>query len=173
MPTTPEPSLDNLRSEGDINLSRHRQAWLNEAIDATTQQLLDEDARYFLHQSLSTPCLNALAACDGLYIEDIQGRRYMDFHGNYVHQVGFAHPAIQAAITQQMATLAFCTRRYTNQVAVDLARTLVELAPGDLSRGTFLPEWNRRHWHGPKTGAGGDRPSQGHCHVGCLSRRIA
>ena len=132
-------ALDHLRSEGDLNLSRHRQAWLAEEIDPTTQEILDEDARYFLHQSLSTPCLNVLQHCEGIYIEDTQGRRYMDFHGNYVHQVGFGHPAVVEAIKEQLETLSFCTRRYTNGVAVQLARTLAELTPGDLSRVLFCP----------------------------------
>ena len=72
----------NLLSEGDVNTSPHRAAWAAAHIDEETQTLLDEDARYFLHQSLSTPCLNVLRACDGVYIEDHQGRRLMDFHGN-------------------------------------------------------------------------------------------
>ena len=134
-----EASLSHLRSEGDLNLSPHRQAWLSEEIDSTTQVILDEDARYFLHQSLSTPCLNVLQHCEGIYIEDVQGRRYMDFHGNYVHQVGFGNPAVIEAVKAQLDTLSFCTRRYTNEVAVELARTLAELTPGDLSRTLFCP----------------------------------
>lgn len=128
-----------MRSEGDINLSPHRQAWLDEEIDADTQAILDEDARYFLHQSLSTPCLNVMEHCEGIYFMDAQGRRYMDYHGNYVHQVGFGNPDVIAAIQSQMATLSFCTRRYTNTVAVELARTLAELTPGDLGRTLFCP----------------------------------
>jgi 4-aminobutyrate aminotransferase len=134
-----EAVLSHLRSEGDLNLSRHRQAWLAEEIDPATQAILDDDARYFLHQSLSTPCLNVLQQCEGIYIEDVQGRRYMDFHGNYVHQVGFGNPAVVEAIKTQLDTLSFCTRRYTNSVAVELARTLAELTPGDLGRTLFCP----------------------------------
>ncbi len=134
-----ELALAHLRSEGDLNISRHRQAWLADEIDANTQAILDEDARYFLHQSLSTPCLNVLQQCEGIYIEDTQGRRYMDFHGNYVHQVGFGNPAVVEAIKAQLDTLSFCTRRYTNGVAVELARTLAELTPGDLGRVLFCP----------------------------------
>ncbi|MFQ5401592.1 MAG: aspartate aminotransferase family protein [Anaerolineae bacterium] len=131
--------MNNLKSEGDINLSPLRQEWVANDLDEATRQLLAEDARYFLHQSLSTPCLNALQSCDGVYIEDTQGRRYLDFHGNYVHQVGFGNPEIIQAIMEQMQTLAFCTRRYTNRVAVDLAKKLAELAPGDLNRVLFCP----------------------------------
>ena len=113
--------LSHLRSEGDLNLSPRRREWQAAALGAETRALLEEDARAFLHQSLSTPCLNVMRACDGLYIEDLQGRRYMDFHGNYVHQVGFANPAVIAAIKAQLDDLSFCTRRYTNRPAVALA----------------------------------------------------
>ncbi len=128
-----------LRSEGDLNLSPRRRQWQAAALDAETRALLEEDARYFLHQSLSTPCLNAMRACDGVYIEDLQGRRYMDFHGNYVHQVGFANPAVIAAIKAQLDGLSFCTRRYTNRPAVALAKKLAAVAPGDLNKVLFCP----------------------------------
>ncbi len=127
------------RSEGDINISQRRTEWQAEHLDAESRSLLDEDARYFLQQSLSTPCLNAVRACEGIYIEDLQGRRYMDFHGNNVHQVGFANPAIIAAIKNQLDELSFCTRRYTNRVAVDLARKLTEIAPGNLNKVLLCP----------------------------------
>jgi 4-aminobutyrate aminotransferase len=101
--------------------------------------VLVEDERYFLRQSLSTPCLNVMQKCGGIYIEDMQGRRIMDFHGNNVHQVGFAHPRVVEAIKKQLDALPFCTRRYTNQPAIDLAKKLVELAPGDLNKVLFAP----------------------------------
>jgi len=126
-------------SEGDVNMTPRRARWQADALDADARALLEEDARYFLHQSLSTPCLNALRGADGIYLEDLQGRRYMDFHGNSVHQVGFANPAVVAAIKAQLDDLSFCTRRYTNSVAVDLARKLVTLAPGDLNKVLFAP----------------------------------
>src|SRR5687767_6919004 len=59
------------QSEGDINRSPQRAAWQAAALDDTTRKLLEEDARYFLHQSLSTPCLNALRRCEGIYVEDL------------------------------------------------------------------------------------------------------
>jgi 4-aminobutyrate aminotransferase len=127
------------KSEGDINISPRRSEWQEKYLDAETQALLEEDARYFLKQSLSTPCLNAIRSCDGIYIEDLQGRRYMDFHGNNVHQVGFANPAVIEAIKDQLDRLSFCTRRYTNRVAVDLARKLAEIAPGTLSKVLLCP----------------------------------
>jgi 4-aminobutyrate aminotransferase len=80
-----------------------------------------------------------MSACEGIYIEDLQGRRYMDFHGNNVHQVGFSNPDVIEAIKTQLDELSFCTRRYTNRTAVDLAKKLVEIAPGDLNKVLLVP----------------------------------
>jgi 4-aminobutyrate aminotransferase len=126
-------------SEGDVNLSPRRREWHEREIDATTAGWLAEDARYFLHQSLSTPCLDVLTGCDGIWLEDMQGRRFMDFHGNSVHQVGFGHPKVVEAIKTQLDTLSFCTRRYTNLPAIRLAQRLAELAPGNLNKALFAP----------------------------------
>jgi len=132
-------SLAGEKSEGDINISPLRERWQAESIDDATRSLLADDARYFLHQSLSTPCLNGMQACEGIWIEDLQGRRYMDFHGNNVHQIGFGNPAVISAVKAQLDEMSFCTRRYTNQVAVDLARTLAEITPGNLCKTLLCP----------------------------------
>jgi 4-aminobutyrate aminotransferase len=132
-------ALDRLRSEGDLNLSLQRQAWTATHLSPETRRQLVEDAQYFLHQSLSTPCLNVLAKASGAWIEDREGRRYLDFHGNNVHQVGFAHRRVIAAVKQQLEELTFCTRRYTCEPAIALAKKLTELAPGDLDRVLFAP----------------------------------
>ncbi len=75
-------------SESDSNLSPHRRAWQAKTEDENLRRLLDEDSRYFLHQSASTPCLSAVRKAEGIWIEDMTGRRYMDFHGNNVHHIG-------------------------------------------------------------------------------------
>ena len=131
--------LDRLRSEGELNISPRRQAWRQEQLDEDTKYWLEEDAKYFLHQSLSTPCLDVLARCKGAWLEDLQGKRFLDFHGNSVHQVGFGHPHVIQAIREQMETLPFCTRRYTNIPAIKLARKLTQLAPGSLDKVLFAP----------------------------------
>ena len=138
---TPEENkdLDHLRSEGDINLSPARQTWSNKHIDDATRVILDADSDVFLHQSLSSPCLNVLTGCEGVYLKDAQGRKILDFHGNNVHQVGFGHPRVVEAVTRQMQKMSFCTRRYTNEVSIQLAQKLVSLAPGDLNRVLFAP----------------------------------
>jgi 4-aminobutyrate aminotransferase len=136
---TNDANLDHLRSEGDLNISSQRTEWAAKNIDAETQKTLDDDAAVFLHQSLSTPCLNVLTGCQGATIETAAGQTLLDFHGNNVHQVGFANPRVIAAVKKQLDELSFCTRRYTNRPAIDLAKKLVDLAPGDLNRVLFAP----------------------------------
>lgn len=134
-----EDSLEGMWSEGDLNCSAARRAWAQSHIDAETAEWLARDSHVFLHQALSTPCLNVLQGADGPWIEDLAGRRLLDFHGNNVHQVGFGHPKVIAAIQEQMAALPFCTRRYTNRPAIELAERLTALAPGNLNKVLFAP----------------------------------
>jgi 4-aminobutyrate aminotransferase len=138
-PSSSSLSQQGLRVEGDINLSEHRRAWHERDLNAKTRALLAEDAEYFVHQAMSTPCLNALRGAKGAWIEDLEGRRYLDFHGNNVHQVGFGHPRVISAIKKQLDQLPFCTRRYTNEPAVRLAEKLVKMSPTGLERVLFAP----------------------------------
>ena len=120
-------------------MSRRRSRWMAEHIDGPTRTLIEQDAQFFLHQSLSTPCLNVLRACEGASIEDWESRSILDFHGNAVHQVGYRHPSVIKAVIQQLETLPFCPRRYTNEPAIALAGKLAELAPGTLGKVLFAP----------------------------------
>jgi 4-aminobutyrate aminotransferase len=135
--STNAPGHDS--SEGDVNLSPRRKRFEEEHLGASTRALLEEDAKHFLHQSLSTPCFNALRAASGIWLEDVEGRRIMDFHGNSVHQVGHGHPRVVAAVKEALDTLPFSPRRFTNDQAVRLAAKLTALAPGDLDKVLFAP----------------------------------
>jgi 4-aminobutyrate aminotransferase len=129
----------NFAAEGDVNLSPLRRAWEAEHVHESTRKLLVSDSRHYLHQSLSTPCLNALSACQGIWLTDVEGRRIMDFHGNNVHQVGYRHPHVIDAVKRQLDSLPFSPRRYTNATAVALAERLTSLAPEPLSKILFAP----------------------------------
>ena len=131
MNTTPAPG------ESEVNTSSRRKAWADKHHDNDTQRVLAEDARYFLHQSVSTPCLSTIARAEGAYIEDTQGKRYLDFHGNNVHHIGYGHPRLKAAISQQMDELPFAPRRFACEPAIALAKKLVDCAPGNLSKVLF------------------------------------
>lgn len=125
------------QSESDTNATPERAAWRARHLNADTRALLDRDARAFLHQSVSTPCLSAIRKAEGIFIEDIAGRRYMDFHGNNVHHIGYGHPRLKQAIAAQMDELPFTPRRFTSEPAVQLAEKLGEIAPGTLSKVLF------------------------------------
>ena len=86
---------------------------------------------------MSTPCLNAIAKAEGIWIEDVAGRRYMDFHGNNVHHIGYGHPRVKRVIAEQMDTLPFAPRRYACEPALALAEKLGEISPGTLSKVLF------------------------------------
>ncbi|MFZ2648686.1 MAG: aspartate aminotransferase family protein [Burkholderiaceae bacterium] len=118
------PADDPAQSEGDVNRSPLRAQWQGEHLDDATRALLARDSAAFLHQSVSTPCLNAIRKCKGVFIEDMAGRRYMDFHGNNVHHVGYAHPHVIAAIKAQLDELSFAPRRFAAERAVRLAEAL-------------------------------------------------
>lgn len=113
-----------------------RRAW---AVGPAARALIDEDARVFLRQSLSTPCLSAVRDAQGIWIEDVDGRRYMDFHGNNVHHLGHRHPRLVEALKAQLDSLPFVPRRYTAEPAVAAARRLAEVAPGPLDKVLFAP----------------------------------
>lgn len=127
------------KTEGDINLSENRRLWQETFLSQETMDVLADDSRYFLHQSMSTPCLNVITNAEGIYLEDMDGRRLMDFHGNSVHQVGYKNQYVLDAVKKQLDELPFLPRRFTSPVAVRLARKLAELAPGNLNKVLFAP----------------------------------
>ncbi len=125
------------QSEGESNISERRDTWSAKAVGPASQPLLEEDAERFLHQSVSTPCLSVIRKAEGIWIEDAEGRRFMDFHGNSVHHIGYGHPRLLQAIKDQLDELPFAPRRFTCEPAVALARKLAEISPGDLGKVLF------------------------------------
>src|SRR5512137_1047694 len=112
------------QSESDINSTPLRAAWQRDHLGERSRALLARDGRAFLHQSVSTPCLAPVVKAEGLYIEDMDGRRYMDFHGNNVHHVGHGHPRVIADIKAQPDDRCFEPRRFASERAVELAEAL-------------------------------------------------
>ena len=125
------------QSESELNYSQCKLGWAKENHGPATQDLVSRDADLFVHQSISTPCLSAIRKAENIWIEDMDGRRYMDFHGNNVHHIGYGHPRLIEAIGRQMEELPFAPRRFTCEPAVALAEKLVTIAPGDLSKVLF------------------------------------
>lgn len=131
------PQSKVAQSESDTNLTSIRSTWQQRSLDDQSRALLVEDEKVFLRQSVSSPCLNAIARAEGIWIEDVSGRRYMDFHGNSVHHIGYGHPRVKYAISEQMDKLPFAPRRYACVESTALARKLGEITPGNLSKVLF------------------------------------
>jgi len=124
-------------SEGESNRSNKRVNWEANTHNTETRKILAEDANYFLSQSVSSPCLSVVVKAEGAYIEDTNGHRYLDFHGNNVHHIGYGHPKLKKAIAKQMDALPFAPRRFASTSSLALAKKLVEIAPDTLSKVLF------------------------------------
>ena len=70
MATSSKSTPKDYSSEGDVNLSGKRALWQHENVGAGARALLEEDERYFLHQSLSTPCLSAIKSAAGMGLQN-------------------------------------------------------------------------------------------------------
>ncbi len=128
------------REQGDINTGDERLKYWKRNLGKRAREIFEADRKYFLQQALSTPVLNVLKKTDGIYIEDCDGRRYIDMHGNGVHNAGFSNPEVVRAVKKQLDDcLAFTPRRYTNEPAVRLAEKLVEITPDGLDKTLFCP----------------------------------
>ncbi len=125
--------------EGDSNLSDERKKWALSITDPETKTHIASDADFFMHQALSTPCLDVLQECEGIYITNLQGKRYMDFHGNSVHQIGYRNPFVIERLKKQLDILPFSPRRFTNLPIIELAKKLCSLLPPSLNKVLFAP----------------------------------
>ncbi len=129
-----------VNEQGDVNTSIRRQDYIDNHIVGEAKKIYERDEKVFLHQSLSTPVLQVLDYCDGAYLYDCNGKRYLDMHGNGVHNTGFNNDAVvDAVIGALKAKKTFIPRRYTNEAAVSLAEMLVAHAPQGLERVLFAP----------------------------------
>lgn len=75
-----------------------------------------------------TPALTLVRGA-GAHVWDADGNRYLDLVGGIaVNALGHAHPAVVAAVTEQVARLGHTSNLYVNPVAVELAETLLDVA---------------------------------------------
>ena len=61
------------REQGDINTTTNRRKYWERNLSKQARTWFDEDTKYFLHQSLSTPVLNVLSRAEGIYLQDLDG----------------------------------------------------------------------------------------------------
>ena len=99
--------------------------------------LTDRDASVFLHQVGSSPVDKTFRAIEGVWAEDVDGHRFMDFQGNTCHNIGYRHPRLIRTLKEQLDALPFTPRGFTNEPAVLLAERLSELWPYGKGRVLF------------------------------------
>lgn len=79
-----------------------------------------------------------MAEGEGVRVRDVDGVEYLDFFaGILTTSIGHCHPAVQNAVTAQMARLGHTSTLYVTEPQVDAATTLASIAPGDLSVSCF------------------------------------
>jgi acetylornithine/N-succinyldiaminopimelate aminotransferase len=91
---------------------------------------IDGQARWrsSLMDNYGTPELTLVRGA-GAYVWDADGARYLDLvSGIAVNALGHAHPAIVAAVTEQITRLGHTSNLYVNPVTVELAEALLDVA---------------------------------------------
>ncbi len=84
-----------------------------------------------LAANYGTPTVQ-LASGNGMHVWDVNGKRYLDFlAGIAVTSTGHAHPAVVAAVQEQMATLVHVSNLYATEPVLRLAERLKELSAYD------------------------------------------
>src|SRR4051795_1341167 len=91
-----------------------------------------------LHRTLSADPILATRG-EGIFLHTADGRKIIDGSGGAaVACLGHGHPRINAAIAEQLSRVAYVhTVLFTNQVAEELAETVVGHEPGGLSHAYF------------------------------------
>ena len=89
------------------------EAMVNEKLDS--KQLMDLESKYGAHNYHPLPVV--LEKGEGVYVWDVEGKRYYDFLSAYsaVNQ-GHSHPKIIKALIEQASTLALTSRAFHNNV---------------------------------------------------------
>ena len=81
-----------------------------------------------LMDNYGTPALT-LVRGEGAKVWDADGKEYVDLLGGIaVNALGHAHPAVVAAVSEQVAKLGHTSNIYVNPVVVEFAETLLDVA---------------------------------------------
>ena len=92
----------------------------------TSQQAIDQEEQYGAHNYHPLPVV--LNRGEGVYLWDVEGRRYYDFLSAYsaVNQ-GHCHPKIIRALTEQAQMLTLTSRAFYNNVLGEYERYITQL----------------------------------------------
>jgi 4-aminobutyrate aminotransferase len=107
--------------------------------EANPQEIIREYGKY-LAKRVSEPFPIVLTRGEGVYLTDMQGRRYLDFWaGIATANVGHGNPKVQEAVERQMRELVHCaSMSYYTLPALDLAKKLSDVSPVSPCKALFL-----------------------------------
>ncbi len=100
------------------------------------QRIQELDERYIASTYRRQPL--ALVKGRGMFVEDIQGKRYLDFVGGIaVCSLGHCHPALVKAISAQAKKLMHISNLYYIQQQAELAALLARVVPKGINKFFF------------------------------------
>lgn len=94
-------------------------------LSALTQQFLDKEERYGAHNYHPLPVV--LTRGEGVYVWDVDGKRYYDFLSGYsaINQ-GHCHPRIMASFIEQAQKLTLTSRAFHNDQLAEYAEYITQ-----------------------------------------------
>ncbi|MCL4534097.1 MAG: aminotransferase class III-fold pyridoxal phosphate-dependent enzyme [Bacteroidetes bacterium] len=114
---------------------------MSEAESLSVATEAEQDSRRYVFtdwsvQSKVKPLV--ISRAKGVWLYDVHGKAYLDFASQLVNvNAGHQHPKIVQAIKEQAETLGYVTPYLGNLPRTELARTLAQITPGDLTKSLF------------------------------------
>ena len=106
-----------------VLVPRYNELFVRSSLCSPTKRLLRLEQKYLLNTYARYPL--AVARGKGVYVYDVDGRRYLDFlTGLGVNALGHAHPRIVKAIREQAAKVIHVSNLYYNEYQGLLAEKL-------------------------------------------------
>lgn len=105
-----------------------------------SESILASEREYILHTWTSQVRVApfVIQRAEGRHFWDDGGKRYLDFSSQLINvNVGHQHPKILRAIQEQVERLCYVVPSAANDRRAELAKLLVEITPGDLSKVFF------------------------------------
>lgn len=94
-----------------------------------------EDGRAYLQRAYPIIYPVVWEKARGIEVWDVNGNKYLDFFSGFgVVNYGHSHPKIVKAVKEQMEKIAHIGMIYYNVPALELAKRLADIAPGDLKK---------------------------------------
>lgn len=85
-----------------------------------------------------------LSKGEGVYLWDINGKKYLDFTGNYgVCILGYSYPEIVKAIKSQAEKLTACHGSFYNEIRANFLEKLTKIALKGLNKAFFGKQRSR------------------------------